>query len=406
MDGAKREEIRLEIIRRLDLGYTLDDNEIQEVILSVIREYEQQHYLETQERWELAHTFFNELRRLDLLQDMLDDAEITEIMINGSGTIFIEKGGALYPSEGRFSSPEKLQDIIQQIVGSANRTVNESHPIADARLEDGSRINVVLPPVGVGGPFVTIRKFPKDRIRMRDLIRLKTITPEAASFLQMLVAAGYNIFISGGTGSGKTTFLNVLSDAIPKDERVIVIEDNVELQLTDVPNIVRLEARLPNTEGEGEVTIRDLIKTALRMRPDRVIVGEIRGPEAIDMLQSLNTGHDGSLSTGHANSSLDMLSRIETMVLMGMDIPLEAVRRQIASGIDIIVHLGRLRDKSRRVLEISEVLGYKDGEIWLQQLYRFRETGARHDKEVDGVLEKQGELRHRQKLADAGLAHL
>lgn len=307
----------------------------------------------------------------------------------------------MYESGRRFHSRAKLEDVAQQIVADCNRMVNEASPIVDARLKDGSRVNVVLYPVALNGPVITIRKFPKTRITLEKLLELDALNRETADFLIMLVRAGYNIFISGGTGSGKTTFLNALSDYIPPEERVIVIEDNAELQITELPNLVRLEARNANVEGTGEITIRNLIKTALRMRPTRIIVGEVRGSEAVDMLQAFNTGHDGSLSTGHANSPADMLARLETMVLMGMEIPLPAVQRQIASGIDILVHLGRLRDKSRKLLEIEEVLGYEKDGIRLHSLFSYRETGTQGQK-ITGEWMKCGELVHKEKLLAAG----
>ena len=301
-------------------------------------------------------------------------------MINGTQNIFYERNGRILQSGKRFLSKDKLEDVVQQIAAGSNRLVNEASPIVDARLQDGSRVNVVLDPIALDGPIVTIRKFSKEAITMEQLISWNSVSEEVLEFLAGLVAAGYNIFISGGTGSGKTTFLNALSQYIPKTERIITIEDNAELKIQDVPNLVRLEARNANVEGTGAVTIRDLIRSALRMRPDRIVVGEVRGEEAIDMLQALNTGHDGSLSTGHANSPQDMLSRLETMVLMGMELPLPAIQRQIASGIDLIVHLGRLRDRSRKVLEVSEILGYEDGEIRLKTLYKFVETGEQDGK--------------------------
>lgn len=335
----------------------------------------------------------------------MDDDTVTEIMVNGTDGIFLERNGRIARWEKKIDSREKLEDLVQQIAGRCNRIVNESVPIADARLENGARVNLVLYPVALNGPVITIRRFPSNPVGMRQLIAWDSITEEAAGFLEILVKAGYNIFISGGTGSGKTTFLNALSDFIPKDERIITIEDNAELQIQGVANLVKLEARRGNTEGENEITIRDLIKSSLRMRPDRIIVGEVRGEEALDMLQALNTGHDGSLSTGHGNSPKDMLSRLETMVLMGLELPLPAIRRQIASGVDIMVHLGRMRDKTRKVLEILEVTGYDvpTGEIETHLLYEFRETGSGEEK-VCGKLQKTGELLHTQKIERAGLA--
>lgn len=350
---------------------------------------------------EFGKDLFNAFRKLDILQELLEDEEVTEIMINGLENIFIEKEGRIRLYEKRFLSKKKLEDIAQQIAAGCNRTVNEAEPIVDARLSDGSRVNLVLPPVALNGPIITIRKFPKEGITMKRLVSWGSISQEAAEFLQKLVKAKYNMFISGGTGSGKTTFLNALSQFIPEDERIITIEDNAELRLQALPNLVRLEARNANMEGEGEIGIRELIKTALRMRPDRVIVGEVRGSETIDMLQAMNTGHDGSLSTGHGNSPKDMISRLETMVLMGMEIPMEAVQRQIASGIDIIIHLGRMRDKSRKVLEILEITGYEDGRIQMHSLYEFVEKGSGHGK-VRGSLVKKEELQKKEKLLAAG----
>lgn len=331
---------------------------------------------------------------MDILQEILDDNEVTEIMINSASQIFIEKDGRMSLWEKEFESQQKLYDIVQQMVSKSNRIINESSPIVDARLPDGSRVNVVLPPIALEGPVVTIRKFPEEPITIEKLIELGSIHEEAALFLEKLVVSGYNFFISGGTGSGKTTFLNVLSNFIPKDERVITIEDSAELQIKNIPNLVRLEARNSNVEGKNEVTIRDLIKSALRMRPTRIVVGEVRNEAAIDVLQAMNTGHDGSLSTGHANSTKDMLSRLETLVLMGMDIPLMAVRKQIASAIDIVVHLGRLRDKSRKVLEISEVLQCVDGEIEINPLYLFKEDGITvEDTDIKGIADYKLEVK-------------
>ena len=324
-------------------------------------------------------------------------------MINGKDHIFIEKEGRLKDLDIGFESVEKLQDVIQQIVAGCNRVVNEASPIVDARLPDGSRVNIVMNPVALNGPIVTIRRFPDKPITMERLLQMDSISPEAAEFLKCLVRAKYNIFISGGTGSGKTTFLNVLSHYIPPEDRVITIEDSAELQLQGRPNLVRLETLNSNVEGCREITIRELIRSSLRMRPDRIVVGEVRGAEAIDMLQCLNTGHDGSMSTGHANSGKDMLARLENMVLMGMDIPLMAIRQQIASGVDIIVHLGRLRDKSRRVLEITEVTGCENGDIKLNPLFLFEEEGEDSRGNIAGRLQKKGELFHENKLKAAGL---
>ncbi len=397
----RAEQLHARIMEELDITREIEDEELTQLIYQVLSEAAMEEHLSLEEKTLLGKELFNTFRKLDLLQEFLEDEEITEIMINGTEYIFYEKGGRLYQSDKRFISREKLEDVIQQIVSGANRLVNEASPIVDARLPDGSRVNVVLAPVAINGPIVTIRKFSKEAASMEQLMDWGSVSQEISSFLGLLVASGYNIFISGGTGSGKTTFLNALSQYIPKDERIITIEDNAELKIRGIPNLVSLEARNANVEGSGEVSIRDLIKAALRMRPTRIIVGEVRSAEAIDMLQALNTGHDGSLSTGHANSPKDMLSRLETMVLMGMELPLAAIQRQIASGIDLIVHLGRLRDKSRKVLEVTEVLGYMDGEIRLQTLYQFEEKGVEHGR-IQGVWKKCQELTHRDKLLAAG----
>ena len=391
------------MLARLDLSREIGDDELTELIFQVLDEESAEDYIPLKKKAELGRDLYNAFRRLDLLQDLIEDQEITEIMINGMQNIFVEKKGKIYRTDKRFPSRSRLEDVIQQIVAGANRMVNESVPIADARLPDGSRVNVVLYPVALNGPAVTIRKFPVEQITMQDLIRMGAISDEVAGFLRMLVIAGYNIFISGGTGSGKTTLLNALSQFIPGGERVITIEDNAELQIQGVPNLVRLEARNPNMEGVGEITIRQLIRTALRMRPDRIIVGEVRGAETIDMIQAMSTGHRGSLSTGHSDSPRDMLRRLETMVLMGMDIPLAAIQRQIASAIDIIIHVGRLRDRSRRVLEIVEVLDYEDGEIQTGCLYEFQETKCRRtDGAIEGRWQKVRSLLHTEKLLSAG----
>ncbi|MCI6059937.1 MAG: CpaF family protein [Dorea sp.] len=394
------EQLHARILQKLDMTREIEDEELTELIYGVLQEVSREEHLTLERKTLLGKELFNAFRKLDLLQEFLENEEITEIMINGTQNIFYEKEGRIFQSEKRFLSREKLEDVIQQIVAGANRLVNEVSPIVDARLPDGSRVNVVLAPVALDGPIVTIRKFGKDVLTMQQLIEWNSVSEEVSEFLAVLVETGYNIFISGGTGSGKTTFLNALSQYIPGEERIITIEDNAELKIQNVPNLVRLEARNANIEGTGAITIRDLIKSALRMRPDRIIVGEVRSAEAIDMLQALNTGHDGSLSTGHANSPRDMLSRLETMVLMGMELPLPAIQRQIASGIDIIVHLGRMRDKSRKVLEVTEVLGYDRGEILLQTLYRYEEEQAGGRK--SGGWKKIHELTHRKKLLAAG----
>jgi Flp pilus assembly protein, ATPase CpaF len=379
------------VLESIDLSQEVDDAELMNLITHILREEEQKSYITLKEKIRIGRELFNAFRKLNILQELVEDPEITEIMINGTENIFVEKEGALCCSEKRFLSKSRLEDVAQQIVSETNRMVNEAMPIADARLKDGSRVNIVLPPIALNGPIITIRKFSKEPITMNKLIQMKSINEEVAVFLKRLICAKYNIFISGGTGSGKTTFLNALAEYIPQEERIITIEDNAELQIRNIPNLVKLEARTANVEGEGEITIRRLIWSALRMRPTRIIVGEVRGVEAMDMLQAMNTGHDGSMSTGHANSSEDMLSRLETMVLMGMEIPLPAIQRQIASAIDIIVHLGRTKDKSRKVLEIKEVLRYEDGEIKLQSLFKY-----------EGELIKQNEMVYTEKLLASG----
>lgn len=370
------QKLREHILAEVDLTREMSDAEIRTLVSEKCSIYGKQHFLKLSEQERLEQYLFHSLRKLDVLQELLDDPEITEIMVNGAEHIFYEKRGRLYESEKHFTSREKLNDVIQQMAGSNNRMVNEAAPIVDTRLSNGSRVNIVLQPIAIDGSAISIRKFPEQPFLMEDLIRFGAVTEEAAEFLKLLVLSGYNIFVSGGTGSGKTTFLNALSQYIPREERIITIEDSAELQLIDKPNLVRLETRNANTEGVLPITIRDLIKTALRMRPNRVIVGECRGAEALDVLQAMNTGHDGSLSTGHANSCRDMLSRLETMVLMGMELPLPAIRSQIASGIDILVHLGRMRDKSRKVLSITEIAEYKENQIILNEIYRFKEYKA------------------------------
>lgn len=397
-------EIKERVLAEMDMTQDLTDEEVGELIKRCILEVSRECFISLEDKRRLAREVFLSIRKLDFLQELIDDREVTEIMVNGPEAIFVEKNGKLFRSEERFESGEKLENVIQQIVASCNRVVNEASPIVDARLENGARVHVVLAPVALNGPILTIRRFPEHPMRMEDLLHRQSLSSEAAQLLEKLVKAGYNIFISGGTGSGKTTFLNALSEYIPPGERVITIEDSAELQLISLPNLVRMETRNANVEGCREITIRDLIRASLRMRPTRLIVGEVRGSEAVDMLQCLNTGHDGSLSTGHANSASDMLYRLETMVLMGMDLPLAAIRGQIASGLDVIVHLGRLRDRSRRVLEITEVLGYEDGVIRMQPLYQFEEEGEDDEKRIIGTLRKRAELCHTEKLRAAGLS--
>ena len=403
MDLASvKEELKESVRDRLGFGREYTDEEVSEFIDDCIMESDNLRHLPIKEKRRLGKEVFDSLRRLDILQSFIENKDVTEIMINGHSNVFVERAGALGKLENGFDSEEKLLDVIQQIVAGCNRSVNEASPIVDARLFDGSRVNIVLPPIALSGPTVTIRRFPEKPVTMEGLLQYGSITKEAADFLKLLVIAGYNIFISGGTGSGKTTFLNVLSGFIPSDERVITIEDSAELQLQGIENLVRLETR-NGGPGIDEISIRDLIRSSLRMRPDRIVVGEVRGGEALDMLQCLNTGHDGSMSTGHANSSKDMLSRLENMVLMAAELPLAAIRQQIASGLDIIVHLGRLRDKSRKVLDISEVCGYENGEIVIRGLFSFREEGFENGK-VIGSLKKTGELFQREKLERAGLS--
>lgn len=399
-----KQKLRQKVREQLDYGKDFTDEEVESVIDDVVLNMDERVLYPVDVRRRLKKELFDSLRRLDILQIFVEDNSVTEIMINGTDHIFIEQAGCLKELDIGFDSMEKLQDVIQQIVAGCNRVINEASPIVDARLENGARVNIVMNPIALNGPIVTIRRFPDKPITMKQLIQNHSITPEAAEFLKKLVCAGYNIFISGGTGSGKTTFLNVLSGFIPSDERVITIEDSAELQLQGLNNLVRLETRNGNTEGCREIGIRELIRCSLRMRPNRIIVGEVRGAEAMDMMQCLNTGHDGSMSTGHANSAVDMLARLENMVLMGVDIPLAAIRRQIASGIDIIVHLGRLRDKSRRVLEIAEIVEFEAGEIRTHPLYVFEESDRDKEGNIIGTLCKKEELLHEEKLKTAGLS--
>ena len=390
------------VIRDLNLSEEISDEELYRKIDRVIAREGKERRLSFEEKLRIRETVFASLRRLDVLSLAMADEEITEIMVNGANRIFVERGGGLEAYEDTFISNEKLEDVVQKIASSVNRRVNEASPMVDARLKDGSRVNIVLPPVALDGPAVTIRRFPKEPVSMEQLVAWGSLTEEAAGFLKTLVECGYNIFISGGTGAGKTTFLGALAEFIPETERVITIEDSAELRLRRVKNLVRLESRPANLEGNYEVTIRDLIRNALRMRPDRIVVGEIRSAEALDMLQAMNTGHDGSLSTGHANSARDMLSRIETMVLMGMDLPLAAIRQQIASGIDILVHLTRLRDRSRRVQGIYEVAGMENGEITIRPLFEFREEGTDGGKILGRLYKSAYSLENREKLEIRG----
>lgn len=379
------ERLKAQVREEIQNCRHIEDEELYTWIDQALSEEAEQQYLPLKTRLELRRRLYDAFRKLDILQELVDDPEVTEIMVNGKDHIFVERRGRIERWEQGFEQVEQLEDMIQQIVSRINRAVNASNPIADARLSDGSRVHVVLPPVALDGPVVTIRKFPEP-ITAGKLIVLGSLSEEAAGFLERLVKAGYNLFISGGTGSGKTSFLNAMSGFIPETERVITIEDSAELQIRQIPNLVRLETRNANGEGEGAIEISDLIRASLRMRPDRIIVGEVRGKECLDMLQALNTGHAGSLSTGHGNSPKDMLSRLETMTLMGADLPLAAVRSQIASAIDILIHLGRLRDRSRKVLEIVEIGDYIDGEIRINPLFRFEEEtqedgGDGHEEE-------------------------
>lgn len=400
--GWLKEKLQQEVLDSIDLTTEVSDNELLGVIDDILVVKSRENYISMQEKRRLRKDIFNAIRKLDLLQDIIEDPTITEIMVNGTKDIFVEKNGIISRYEKCFESEEKLEDVVQQIVSQSNRIVNASSPIVDARLPDGSRVNIVLPPIALDGPMITIRRFPENPITIDQLIDYESISSEVAQFLEKLVIARYNIFISGGTGSGKTTFLNALSNYIPDSERIITIEDSAELQLRNVTNLVRMEVRSVNTEGGNQISIRNLIKTSLRMRPDRIIVGEVRDEAAIDMLQALNTGHDGSLSTGHANSPIDMLSRLEALVLLGADIPLIAVRKQISSAIDIIIHLGRLRDKSRKVVEISEVLSLKDNEYVLNPLYKYVERGEKNGR-IIGELVKEGDLIYTEKLDRAGI---
>lgn len=407
-----KEENKASIVRRLkkkiferyDLNQ-IDNDTLEEIIKQMIVEEVRDEYITIKERIDLTERVFDSIRGLGILDSIMKDAQITEVMINGPEDVFVEKAGALSRLEQKFENEKQLEDIIQKIVGQAGREVNQANPIVDTRLADGSRVNVVLPPVSLNGATVTIRKFSKSPMTIQQLLKYGSLTNETAHVLELLVRAKYNIFISGGTGSGKTTFLNAVSHYIPHDERVITIEDSAELQIEGIDNLVRLETRNANASGSGAVTIRNLIKSSLRMRPERIVVGEVRGGEALDMLQAMNTGHDGSLSTGHANSTTDMLSRLETMVLQGSEgLPLEAIRQQIASAVDIIIHLSRLRDKTRRTMEISEITGYEDGKIQVNPIYRFVEDENSTLEKVSGSLVRtENPFRNDHKLKLAGI---
>lgn len=403
MDNKIESEIKIQVMNKLDMSIDVSDEEIRNLIKQEILVKAKGTILPISKRIEIEDHVFNALRGLDVLEDLLNDSEITEIMINGPNNIFIERKGQIEKWNGAFPSEEKLNDVIQHIVADNNKIVNETNPIVDTRLSDGSRVNIVLPPAAVDYSIISIRRFPKEHMTMKRLLEYDSISQEIVEFLGKLVISGYNIFVAGGTGSGKTSFLNALAEFIPLDERVITIEDSAELQLNDIPNLVRLEARDANLEGKNQISIRDLLKSSLRMRPDRVIVGECRGAEALEMLQAFNTGHDGSLSTGHANSNEDMIARLETMVLMGAEIPLVAIRQQIAAGIDIFVHLGRIRDRSRRLLQISEVEGMVDGQVKLHSLYEFDGDMSTKGR-IKGRWKKTGELIHTGKLIMSGVS--
>lgn len=405
MNKLKKEKIYLQdrLFAKLGGQGNITDDEIKALIEEEVLIRSRQVYLAVEDRIQLKKELFNVFRRLDILSGFLEDDDVSEIMINGYRHIFLEKNGELIEAKESFSSEERLRNVIQQIVSNCNRIVNETNPIVDARLSDGSRVNVCLPPVALDGATMTIRKFPKEFFTMDKLVEMNSITEECVEFLRKIVVAGYNIFISGGTGSGKTTFLNVLSNYIPSTDRIITIEDAAELQIRDIPNLVRLETRNANVEGENAVSMSALIKAALRMRPTRIIVGEVRDAAAMDMMNSMLTGHDGSLSTGHGNSAKEMMLRLETMILMGYDMPVAAIRQQLCAAIDIVIHLGRLRDNSRRVLEVCEVMRVENGEIVLSPIYEFRETGER-DGRIIGKLEKVGELYSTEKLARSGLS--
>lgn len=395
-------ELREGVRSRLSWDTSVTDEELLKLIENELFQRDQTRQMTAIERKAAVNRLFHSFRGLDALQPLLEDAEITEIMINSHKEIYIERRGELQSVNLAFDSPERLEDLIQSMVSRVNRIVNEASPIVDARLPDGSRVHVVLPPIALKGPTVTIRRFPQQPLGMKDLLAKEAISQEAADFLKLMVIAKYNLFISGGTGSGKTTFLNALSQWIPADERVITIEDAAELQIRGVSNLVSLETRNANSEGKGQIGIRELIRASLRMRPNRIIVGEVRGAEALDMLQAMNSGHEGSLSTGHSNGASDMISRLETMVLSGADLPVIVVRQQIASAVDVIVHLSRFRDSTRRVAEICEVRGFRKGEVQLNTLFQFEEEKQSNGKIV-GQLKRVDSLKNIRKLRNAGL---
>ena len=396
-------ELKEEVLEALNFLEEVTDERVLEVIDQVLKTSRLRHRISLDMRCALRLELFYSIRKLDVLERLLEDETITEIMINGENGIFLEREGAIEAFSEEKISKERLEELVVRITGMSNRMINEASPLTDARLGDGSRVHVAVFPVALEGPVITIRKFPKRAITLEDLLEKESLNTEVADFLQRVVQAKYNIFVSGATGSGKTTLLNVLSDFIPKNERIITIEDTAELQIRNVPNLVRLEARNAVVEGCREISIRDLLRASLRMRPDRLVIGEVRGAESVDMIQAMNTGHSGSMSTAHSNSARDMLYRLETMILMGMDIPALAVRRQLASGIDLMIHLGRLRDKRRVILEISEIDGCVDGEIVLNPIYSFQEDGLDKNGKVLGEWVRVGNLHHKEKLQMAGL---
>jgi len=393
---TRAKQLRKELLEQLDSSWEISDEEILEMIDELILKNSRKQYLTLPEKDRLRQELFCSVRKLDVLQELLDDDQVTEIMVNGWNQIFVEREGKIRLWEKTFLSEEKLYDVIQQIVAYSNRVINTSKPIVDARLENGARVNAVIAPVALNGPILTIRRHPDQPITLTQLIQNNSVTKEAAEFLKKLIRGKYTMMIGGGTGAGKTTFLNALSNYIPKDERVVTIEDNAELQIQGIENLVRLETKMENMEGSQEITIRELMKTALRLRPDRIIVGEVRSSEAVDLLQAINTGHEGSLSTAHANSGADMVSRLETMALMGLSLPLEAIRRQIAAGFDLFIHLGRMPDKSRKVLEISEVEGFEGGQVILHPVFQW--------KEGRGLI-RTGTLNHTEKLEREGVIY-
>ena len=397
-----RAQIKQKVIDVLQSGESVEDEVVFSCIEETAREFAGYRLLRPADKARMLKEIFNSIRKLDLLEELLEQQDITEIMLNSYDRIFIERNGKIEQYDGQFESEERYMDIIQQIVSRCNRVVNGANPIVDARLEDGSRVNVVLSPIALQGTCMTIRHFQDKPLQMEDLIGKGSITGECAEFLKKLVVAKYNIFVSGGTGAGKTSFLNILSGYIPEEERIITLEDSAELRLQITPNLVRLETRNGNEQDCRAITMRDLIKTSLRMRPNRIIVGEVRGEECVDMLQAMNTGQEGSMSTGHSNSGRDMIARLETMCLMAQELPLAAIRRQLLS-IDIIVHLGRLRDHSRKVLEVWELTGLEQGEVQMKLLYVFKEEGE-EDGKVLGKLQKVGELTKTGKLKMAGFA--